>query len=236
VSREGDVLTAAQSALWAAYFLAEGRAPRDQKLAALAAFLDALPADSADWHPWAREHARRVVDEGADFVIRMPLFERAVFPALLAGHRAGLPGCARWLADLAQHLYRSPASRAQLPEDEQTELGLLRAAVRQDASDHVSRRRLVAVLAERLRYSLHELPAGVLYGMDGATPEECLELEQELDEFVGLVAGTNDGPAYRELVATCRLHFPAYRDFLRSREAYTSFADYLTRMGDGGRR
>jgi hypothetical protein len=230
------VLTAAQLALWETSLRAEGRAMRGRKLAALGAFLDALPAGPADWHSWALALARRVVDGGEDFVIRTPLFERAVFPALLAGRGAGLPGCARWLAGLAQHLYRSPSCRTQLPAGEQTELGLLRAAVRQDENDHVSRRRLVAVLAERLRYSLHELPSGVLYGMDGATPEQCLELEQELDEFVGLVAGTNDAAAYGGLVETCRLHFPAYRDYLLNREAYTSYEDYLTRMGDGGRR
>lgn len=223
------MLTAAQSALWDTYLRAEARAPRDQKLAALASFLDALPAESADWHPWARDLARRVLDCGENFVIRTPLFERAVFPALLAGHRAGLPGCARWLAGLAQHLYRSPLCRTQLPADEQTEVELLRAAVRVDPADHDSRRRLIEHLAGRLRYSLHELPAGVLYGMDGATPDECLELELELNEFVRLVAGTNDGADYEELLRDCRYHFPAYRDYLLNREQYGSYADYLGR-------
>ncbi|HYH69016.1 MAG TPA: hypothetical protein VD866_30255 [Urbifossiella sp.] len=223
------MLTAEQAALWAAYLHAEARAPRDQKLAALGTFLDALTTPSADWHPWARDLARRVIDERADLVIRTPLFALAVFPALLAGHRAGLPGCARWLAGLAQHLYRSPSSRVQLPEDEQTELGLLRAAVRVDPHDHDSRRRLVEHLAGRLRYSLHELPSGVLYGMDGATPEECRELlEGELDEFEALLAGGGPGPDYRGLVTDCRFHFRAYRAFLLNRERYRTYREYLT--------
>ncbi len=226
-----------QTALWEAYLRAEGRAPREQKLTAFGTFLDALTASPAsDWHSWARDIARRVADDGENFVIRMPLFERAVLPAPFASHRAGLPGCARWLAGLAQHLYRSRACLEQLPPGEQTELGLLRTAVRQDPGDPASRRRLIKCLASLLRYSLHELPAGVLYGMDGATPDECLELERELDEFWELVVGTNDEPTCRELVEQCRLHFPAYRDFLLKREAYTSYEDYLTRAVAGGRR
>jgi hypothetical protein len=42
LSREGDLQTAEQSALWEAYLLADGRAPREQKLAALGTFLDTL--------------------------------------------------------------------------------------------------------------------------------------------------------------------------------------------------
>jgi hypothetical protein len=226
------MLTTEQTALWQQYLQAEGRAPREQKLAALAAFLDALTGSpAADWHPWARALAERVVDGGEDFVVRMPLFERAVFPAL----HAGLPGCARWLTGFAQHLNRSPACRSQLPADQQTELGLLLAAVRADPADHASRRRLIAAHAARLRYSLHELPSGVLYGMDGATPDECLELTRVLDEFYTLVAGTPDGPDYGELIEQCRLHFTAYRAFLLDRGESATYADYLARTGAGGR-
>jgi hypothetical protein len=229
MSGEGDMLTDELSALWEDYLRAEGRAPRDQKLAALGTFLDALTAPPADWHPWARAIAERVVDDGDDFVIRMPLFERAVFPALLAGLRAELPGCARWLAGLAQHLHRSPACLEQLPPDQQTELGLLRAAVRTDPTDHLSRRRLTDIIAGRLRYSLHELPSGVLYGRDGATPDECLELEQELEDYCALVTATNDGTNYEELVRDCRYHITSYREFLLSGERGGGYAAYLAR-------
>jgi hypothetical protein len=158
-----------------------------------------------------------------------------VFPALLAGHRAGLPGCARWLAGLAQQLYRSPACRSQLPADEQTEPGLLRAAVRVDPTDHASRRRLLDLIAGRLRYSLHELPSGVLYGMDGATPDQCLELEHELDEFCGLVAEAGDGRAYEELERDCRYHFAGYREYLLERGQYGCYAEYLARRARSGK-
>src|SRR5829696_5140397 len=156
-----EMLNEVQRDLWNAYWEAENRAPRAQKLAALDAFLNVLTTSPpAQWFPWARWLAEQVVDQGADLVIRRPLFERAVFPALLAGFRAHLPGSARWLAGLAENLGRSPECREQLPPQEWTELGLLRAAVRDDPGDRRSRLRLIDTLADRVRFSLHELPAG----------------------------------------------------------------------------
>jgi hypothetical protein len=86
-------------------------------------------------------------------------------------------------------------------------------------------------MAERLRFALHELPAGVLYGMDGATPGQCLELEQEAEEFARLTADDGPGPAYESLVRRCRFHFSAYRDFLLRRGEYGSYPEYLARRG-----
>src|SRR5262245_58414741 len=103
------MLTVHQRKLWEAYHVAESRAPRAEKLGALGAFLDdRVTSPQIDWFPWARSIAEQVSDHGVDVVIRMPLFERAVFPALLAGYQARLPGCARWLAGLAGYLSRCP--------------------------------------------------------------------------------------------------------------------------------
>src|SRR5438128_12535746 len=113
------MLSEVQRKLWETYETAEGRALRAQKLLALDAFLDSLTASpGGDWFGWARSVAENVVDNGVDFVIRRPLFERALFPALLAGHRAQLPGCARWLAGLSDALSHFPTCRGQLPPQE----------------------------------------------------------------------------------------------------------------------
>src|SRR6478735_2578172 len=106
------MLTDDQRKLWEAYQATEGRAPRAEKLRALNAFLDALViSPQADWFPWTRSVAEQVVDHGVNLVIRRPLFERAVFPALLDGYRTRLPGSARWLAGLSQQLLGCPACR-----------------------------------------------------------------------------------------------------------------------------
>ncbi len=224
------MLTEVQRKLWEAYEAAESRAPRAEKLLALDAFLNALVVSATKaWFPWARSIAEQVVDHGINFVIRRPLFERAVFPALLAGYQARLPGCARWLAGFAENLWRCPGCREQLQPEELTELGLLWAAIRHDPGDRRSRLRLIDKIADRLRYSLHELPSGVLYGMDGASPEQCQELGEELEKFCRLVAQEEMEERYAELIRNCRLHFGAYRDYLLSREQYSSYAEYLSK-------
>jgi hypothetical protein len=226
------MLTADQRKLWEAYEAAEGRAPRAEKLRALDAFLDVLETSPpVEWYSWARSIAEGVVDHGVNLVIRRPLFERAVFPALLAGFHAGLPGSARWLAGLSQHLLHSPGCREKLPGGG-TELGLLWAAVNHDSGDRLSRIRLIEKIADRLRYSIHEVPSGVLYGMDGASPEQCQELEAELEEFCRLVAQEKLQERYAELVGACRHHFRGYRDYLLHREMYESYAAYLSQHAE----
>jgi hypothetical protein len=222
------MLTDHQRKLWEAYESAEGRAPRAEKLRALESFLDVLvTSPPVEWYPWARSIAEQVVDHGVNLVIRRPLFERAVFPALLEAYQARLPGSARWLAGLSQQLLGCPACREKLRPDEATELGLLLAAVRHDPRDRSSRGRLIEKMADRLRFSLHEVPAGVLYGMDGASPEQCQKLEEELVEFCRLVAQEQMQERYAELIGACRHHFRGYREYLLHREKYESYAAYL---------
>ncbi len=223
------MLTDDQRKLWEAYEARENRAPRTEKLRALNAFLDALATSPpAEWFPWARSIAEQVVDGGENLVIRQPLFERAVFPALLDGYQARLPGSARWLAGLSQQLLSCRACCERLQPEEASELGLLLAAVRHDPGDHRSRLRLIEKIADRLRFSLHEIPAGVLYGMDGASPEQCQELEAELEEFCGLIEQEQMQKRYAELIGLCRHHFRAYRHYLRHREKYESYSAYLS--------
>jgi hypothetical protein len=227
------MLTDHQRKLWGVYEAAEGRAPRAEKLRALNAFLDVLvTSPPTHWFPWARSIAQQVVDDGVDFVIRQPLFERAVFPALLAGYQARLPGSARWLAGLSQHLLRSPRCREQLPP-EASELGLLWAAVTHEPGDRRSRLRLIDKIANRLCYAIHEVPAGVLYGVDGASPEQCKELEKELEDFCRLISLECMDERYAELIRNCRLHFRCYREYLLNREKYRSYAGYLSQSEAG---
>jgi hypothetical protein len=229
------MLTEAQRELWDVYQRVEARAVRADKLRSLTAFLDCLTkSPGSEWFPWARSLAEAVVDKGESLTIRVPLFEQAIFPALLTGYRAGLPGCARWLAGLFDLLSRSRNCLEKLPEAERSEVGLLRAALRHDPTDQRSRRRLLEKLATRLRYSVPELPAGVLYGIDGASAEQCLELEKELEEFSLLASEEGKEHHYGELIGRCRFHFRAYRDYLLIPRACLSYAQYLCQVTGNG--
>ena len=227
------MLTSQQEQLWRDYQAVESRGTRDAKIQALEPFTASLSESPiVQWESWAREIARRVVDDKEDMHIRMPLFRAVVFPALLKGYRDQLPGCARWLAGLSQHLSRCSDCRNQLPEEERTETGLRWTAIRHDPTDHSSRQWLIDHLRSHLQNSLHDIPLGVLYGMDGATADQCLELEGGLQEFVELVQQQNQLDRFRSLIDDCRFHFREYRNYPLRSDAFEDYPNYLNRLAN----
>jgi hypothetical protein len=218
--------------LWEDYLRAEARGVRSQMLDRLEVFLnrlDAVPAELRSY--WGLEIARQTVDDGLDLPIRMPLFRRVLFPALLGAILRRMPGAARWLAGLSQHVYRARDCWAQLAAGCQTEFGLLKLALQHDPADELSRTKLVHVQARHLAFSLHEVPRGVLYGMNGATIEQCQELELWLAEFrqLTLEAGLSD--EYAPLIDECAFHFAHYQRYLAERDSHRSYEQYLLGVG-----
>ncbi|MCX6950873.1 MAG: hypothetical protein NTV51_01605, partial [Verrucomicrobia bacterium] len=233
--QRGTMLSANCSTRWRAYGAAEKVRVRAELTAALREFVDEFQREPvAARERWAWDLAQRVVDEGADLPVRMPLFREVLFPALLAGLRHWRGDCARWLAGFDQLLYHSPECRVQLPEGSRSAPGLLRRALAVDPGDVRSKRRLLAILRSRFDYVLHELPDGVLYGADGATPAQCEEMLEELREFAALVrecGGEAEDPA---LIEDARFHLVAYRDYVQTRQEGETYADYLAQRGPAG--
>lgn len=215
-------------ALWDAYLENESRGLRGPALGSLDQFLDELQCrPKEEWRDWALAVAARVVDDGDPLPVRMPLFRRALFPTLLAGFQNRHPGCARWLAGMAQLLYSDQDCRHQLPADARTEIGLLWTAVRLDENDHLAADRLLEAHVKDFRYVLHELPAGVLFDSNGATPEQCLQLLTELEQFEQLAEQRQQSERFRPFVARCRFHFEHYRRYQLQGESFPSYAEYL---------
>ena len=214
--------------LWAAYEVAESRRPRYEKLACLGAFVARLTEHPIErWSDWALSIAREYSDGKKRFEIRMPLFRAAIFPALKQAIENRVPGAARYLAALSQHLYRARDCQAQLPPERQTRIGLLLAALEHDPNDDQSRRALIEALAWQLDYAIHEVPSGVLYGHDGAAIEQCHELQALLDTFCQLINATDLGNRYRRLIDECRLHFHHYPAYLAGQHKCQTYAEYL---------
>jgi hypothetical protein len=144
---------------------------------------------------------------------------------------ARLPGSARWLAGLSQQLYRCPSCLERLGPDRSSEGALLQAALAHDPNDSRSRQQLIQLIASRLRYTLHELPTGVLFGVDGATADECDELLAELEEFRALIAVADQSADYTQLVAECEHHYRAYERYLLERPTHRSYSRFLAEGG-----
>ncbi|MGB8932390.1 MAG: hypothetical protein WCC48_14195 [Anaeromyxobacteraceae bacterium] len=80
-----------------AYVVAERDRVRALMLPALDAFLDSLQREEPSvWKAWAKGLARDVADGGKEFPVRMPLFKRAIAPALVEGVARRERGAARW--------------------------------------------------------------------------------------------------------------------------------------------
>jgi hypothetical protein len=223
-----DMLPQEVRDLWTAYEVAESRCPRHEKLTRLNSFVSrllALPVER--WSDWALSVACEYSDGNKQFEIRMPLFRAAIFPALKQAIENRVPGAARSLAALSQHLYRAKDCQSQLPPEQQTQIGLLLAALDHDPNDDQSRRKLIDALAWQLDYAIHEIPSGVLYGHDGATIEQCGELQAELDTFCRLMENTDLGDRYRSLIDECRFHFYHYPVYLADTAKFRSYAAYL---------
>ena len=217
--------------LWTEYLGQERQKVRSETLQLLEKFINALEKVSLrDREAWALLIAEAVVDHKKPIPIRMPLFRKVLFPVLLTGYRKQSPGCARWLAGFTQLIHRSQECVDLLGPDDCTEYALLRGALVVDPSDTRAKCQLIKVMAWYLKNSIHEVPSGVLFNMNGATIIECDKLIEELSEFCTLVEVDGSAEEYQELIQECRLHFTAYPDYLAHRDQYVNYAEYLEQM------
>jgi hypothetical protein len=221
------MLDAKLEQLWADYLLGERDRIRHVMMPALDRFIDALlELPPATWHAWAKRIAADVSDQGARTPVRFPLFRRVLMPALAEGVRRREAGCARWLESFHE-LQLQARGTSGLPPELESPYGLLTEALRLDPADTLARRRLIDWFVRDFEYSLHEVPSGVLYGTDGATPEQCEQLLRDLDEFRGHVSVAGETDRHAELIGECDFHYRAYADYLRSDTRDGGYADYL---------
>ncbi len=76
-----------------------------------------------------------------------------------------------------------------------------------------------------LKYAVHELPAGVLYGTDGASAKQCAQWMSDLDEFEAL-SGELDRDQ-RPFIEDCRWHFEHYPHYLGRRRHFVDYRTYI---------
>jgi hypothetical protein len=77
-----------------------------------------------------------------------------------------------------------------------------------------------------LQYVVHELPAGILFGANGASPDECRELMEGLDEFARLCLRLQLTD-HAEFIENCRWHFEHYPHYLGRRRHFHDYESYI---------
>lgn len=216
--------------LWEAYLDAERRGLRDLALSNLERFVDRLLEEPrGEVREWAWRTIREATDAADHPRVRMPLFRRVLLPVLIEGVLGGDGQSARYLAKFAQMMHAADLSS--LPESLRHPMGLLDEALRLDPTDLEARKALVQAQASYLRYTIHDVPIGVLDGPDGATIEQCRELQSFLRGFKEHVSVLGLNAEFQDLIVTCDYHFQAYQLYLHDHEAYGSYRAYLEQHG-----
>lgn len=82
-------------------------------------------------------------------------------------------------------------------------------------------------LLKYLKYTLHELPAGVLYDANGADEKKCAELMKDTYRLEELAKSL--GFDLSEFLATCRWHYERYPHYLRRQKHFGTYANYMAK-------
>jgi hypothetical protein len=128
--------------------------------------------------------------------VRHEVYAEVIFPVLLAGSKRKEAWSLYWLAGTSQNLYRARGLHEQIKF--KGEIGLLKDAYEIDRNSPEVREALLTSLLNYFDHASHEWPAGILWGMDGATLDQCNEimsavtLARELDREFAYALSIDD--------------------------------------------
>jgi hypothetical protein len=137
-------------------------------------------ASFAEKEQWTRQFLETEEHEYG-YKIRHELYEGVVFPALLKGYQNQDPWSILWLARTARNFEQARHLHEQI--DLKTGHELLKECYSIDPSNAEVQTDLLRMQVRGFEYCIHEDPAGILSGQDGATIDECQEILAEI-EFV----------------------------------------------------
>ncbi len=213
---------------WNEYLDAENRGTRNQKLGSLDRFIGSLlDLPKETWTDWAITLCLLHETGKAPIPIRQQLFVKVLFPAMMHSWKSGTAGSLRLMAGFFDHVYRCRTCIREIPEELQSPELLLREELRLNPNDQCAGLMLVSSMAGYLAHTLHELPDGVLYGMDGASISECVELTEYIVEFQELVDRFGVRDNYRELIHDATFHFNAYCAYLQNGDYARGYRGFL---------
>ena len=170
--------------LWTQYLENERRGKGKRALVILDEFIaQLLTAPMARRNQFAGQFCALVVDAGIALPIRHSLSVKLLYPYLVQAYDGGSTRAPWWIAHLYYQLDNSREWRAWFETNSLTPWTLLEEALRRDATKDPARQALIAVVARWLDYAIHEVPTGVLFGVNGASIDECQRLLDVLDQF-----------------------------------------------------
>ena len=158
----------------------EARGLKRHAKEAVQKFVDSFDNDH-EREAWVRGYLE---GEKPQFRVRHEIFERLVFPVLLTKYRKHDMWATLWLAKLIQNLYSAQFLHKAI--EYKTENQLLRDCLTWSPANQEVREALLRSQIRQFDFYEHEYPSAILYGIDGATLEDCGVLCLELELARGL--------------------------------------------------
>jgi hypothetical protein len=217
---------------WIEYNDAESRGTHAQIRGSLERFINALlDLPQPVWMEWAIAFCLQFEQKNLKLPIRSALFERVLFPSLQRAMQSRVPGSFRLLAGLFSKLENSESCMEGIPEELRSPEMLLREELRWHPDDMKAGLQLVDLFARYASHTLHELPTGVLYEMDGASIAQCDELLSFMHDFRETAIRFGVLENYKELIADGTFHYDAYKRYLETEDFSFGYAEFLRLQG-----
>ncbi|MDH3348227.1 MAG: hypothetical protein OEM02_09065 [Desulfobulbaceae bacterium] len=212
---------------WDEYSLAENDRIRSVYQDLLGKFLDCAEHSTPEKkEKFVFNLSSKIIDKNDSFPLRMPLFERLLFPVLYNGFLDNKKNCARWLAGFSLYIFKSTLARKELGDNIHPNY-FLEKALALDPNDNLARGELIKKLAYELEYSIHEVPTYVLWDNSVADIESCKMLQDKLESFTSHVKIADQEDIYSELIRECKFHFQQYQNYLKNIRECESYAQHI---------
>jgi hypothetical protein len=119
---------------------------------------------------WTKEYLPKI-EMDSNGRIRNELFEEIIFPVLWNGYNAKDIPSMMWLVKLEQNYYQN--DRIGKKMNYKSSLKIIMECYEIDPNNSEVMEIYLEKLIERVNFSIHEWPSGVLFGMNFATKDEC---------------------------------------------------------------
>ena len=160
--------------------------------------------------------------ECKNVVIRQPFFEKIVYPILSVEVLQDNIQAIKSLIKLEQKLIQL---QNKTKDFELSKLQLFLRGLQIKPDDNELLNMYEIYLRDYLSYTIHEIPSGVLFDINGASESECDELIELLKEYKKICKKLHLNRIL--LINECDFHFQNYKAYLLSRSEFADYSDFL---------
>lgn len=160
--------------------------------------------------------------ERKTIAIRQPFFEQIIYPIIAKEISRNNLRAFKHLIKLEQNLLKF---QIRAKNYEPTKRQLIIKGLEINPDDKELLEIYETDLRNYLQHTIHEIPLGVLYGMDGANASECNELLELLNQYEKICKRLSLNRT--DLIEECAFHFRNYTIYLQRANEFKNYEDFL---------